>query len=82
MLNLLLIKSQFPNWDKKKVLAIGNSRQYKIIGCGKSAFKVLVYEPQPEIGDHPGWSQKFWPYDKIRPDTTAFKVVEKMQSQM
>ena len=82
MFNLKTIKKEFPKWNKKATISIGNSRQYKIIGCGKQAFKVLVFEPQAELGGKAGWSQKFWNYSDIPKDSDAEKVIEKLESLM
>jgi hypothetical protein len=81
-MNLENIKKQFPAWNKKTAVTIGNSRQYKIIGMGKSAFKVIKFEPQQELGNKGGWSQVFWNFNDIKKDTEAFKVIEKMESMM
>lgn len=82
MFNLKTIKSEFPKWNKKTPISIGNSRQYKIIGCGKSAFKVLKFEPQAELGNKGGWSQVFWNYNDIPKDSDAEKVIEKLEKEM
>ena len=82
MFNLDFIKKNFPQWNKKTALGIGNSRQYKIIGCGKSAFKVLKFEPQAELDNKGGWSQVFWNYDDIPKDSDAEKVIEKLEEKM
>lgn len=82
MYNLEIIKKNFPAWNKKTEVNIGNNRLYKIIGCGNSAFKVLKFEPQEELGGKGGWSQVFWNYNDIKPDSIAAKVIAKMQSQM
>ena len=82
MYNLKTIKKNFPAWNKKTAVSVGNNRQYKIIGCGKSAFKVLKFEPQPELGNKGGWSQVFWNYNDIPKDSTAAKVLAKMQEMM
>lgn len=82
MFDLKYIKSQFPAWNKKTAVSVGNNRQYKIIGCGKSAFKVLKFEPQPELDNKGGWSQVFWNYNDITPESTAAKVISKMQEMM
>lgn len=82
MFNLDTIKENFSQWNKKTTISIGNSRQYKIIGCGKSAFKVLVFEPQAELGNKAGWSQKFWNYKEIPKGSDAEKVIEKLESLM
>lgn len=82
MFNLDFIKKNFPQWNKKTALGIGNSRQYKIIGCGKSAFKVLKFEPQAELGNKGGWSQVFWNYNDIPKDSDAEKVIEKLEKEM
>lgn len=81
-MNLNYIKSQFPAWNKKTAVTVGNSRQYKIIGCGKQAFKVLKLEPQAELKNKAGWSQVFWNYSDITKDSIAYKVIEKMEKQM
>lgn len=81
-MNLNNIKKQFPAWNKKTAVSIGNNRQYKIIGCGKSAFKVIKFEPQPELGGKGGWSQVFWNYNDITPDSDAHKVIKKMELMM
>lgn len=82
MYNLEIIKKNFPAWNKKTAVNVGNNREYKIIGCGKSAFKVLKFEPQPELGNKGGWSQVFWNYNDITPESTAAKVISKMQEMM
>lgn len=76
------IKKQFPAWNKKTAVNIGNNKLYKIIGCGKSAFKVIKFEPQEELGGKGGWSQVFWNYDDITPNSDADKVISKMESMM
>lgn len=81
-MNLKNIKKQFPAWNKKTAVSIGNNRQYKIIGCGKSAFKVIKFEPQQELGGKGGWSQVFWNYNDIKPETEAMKVINKMEQMM
>ena len=81
-MNLENIKKQFPAWNKKTAVTIGNNKQYKIIGCGKSAFKVIKFEPQEELGNKGGWSQVFWNYKDITKDSIAFQVIEKMESMM
>ncbi len=81
-MNLDNIKSKFPAWNKKTAVSIGNNRQYKIIGCGKSAFKVLKFEPQPELNNKGGWSQVFWNFNDIIPGSDADKVLIKMESMM
>lgn len=81
-MNLKNIKKQFPAWNKKTAVSIGNNRQYKIIGCGKSAFKVIKFEPQQELGGKGGWSQVFWNYNDIKPETEAMKVINKMEEMM
>lgn len=80
-MNLKIIKIKFPKWDKKTPVAY-NNRQYKIIGCGDHAFKVLKFEPQPELENKGGWSQVFWNYKDLTPNSTARKVIEKMESMM
>lgn len=80
-MNLEIIKEKFPAWNKKTAVAMDN-KQYKIIGCGKQAFKVLKFEPQSELENKGGWSQVFWNYKDITPTSTAFKVIEKMESMM
>lgn len=82
MFDLKYIKTQFPAWNKKTAVSVGNSRQYKIIGCGKSAFKVLKFEPQTELGGKAGWSQVFWNFNDIPKDSVAEKVIEKMEKMM
>ena len=82
MFDLDFIKKGFHKWNKKTALSIGNSRQYKIIGCGKSAFKVLKFEPQQELGGKGGWSQVFWNFSDIPKDSDAEKVIEKLQKEM
>lgn len=81
-MNLELIKREFKNWNKKTAVSIGNNKQYKIIGCGKSAFKVIKFEPQEELGNKGGWSQVFWNYNDITKDSIALQVIEKMESMM
>ena len=82
MFDLSIIKKNFPQWDKKTPLSIGNSRQYKVIGCGKKAFKVLKFEPQAELGGKGAWSQVFWNYNDIQKDSDAEKIIEKLQKEM
>jgi len=82
MFNLKFIKEMFPKWNKKTPISIGNSRQYKIIGCGSSAFKVLKFEPQAELGGKGGWSQVFWNFSDIPQGSDAEKVIEKLQKEM
>ena len=81
-MNLENIKKQFPAWNKKTAISVGNARQYKIIGCGNKAFKVLKFEPQPELGNKGGWSQVFWNFEDIEKESIAYKVIEKMEEQM
>lgn len=81
-MNLRNIRKKFPAWNKKTAVSIGNNREYKIIGCGKQAFKVIKFEPQQELGGKGGWSQVFWNYQDIKPETEAFKVIEKMENMM
>lgn len=81
-MNLETIKEKFPAWNKKTAVSIGNNRQYKIIGCGKKAFKVLKFEPQSELENKGGWSQVFWNFEDITPKSDAFKVISKMESMM
>ena len=76
------IKKNFKNWNKKTTISIGNNRQYKIIGLGPKAFKVLKFEPQAELGNKGGWSQVFWNFQDIKPDTDAFKVIKKLEDMM
>lgn len=80
--NLDYIKKEFGKWNKKTTIAIGNSRQYKVIGCGKSAFKVIKFEPQAELNNKGGWSQVFWNYKEIESGSDADKVIAKMQEMM
>lgn len=80
-MNLEYIKKNFKNWNKKQGIHY-NNREYKVIGCGKKAFKILKYEPQTELGNKGGWSQTFWNFDDITKGTIALKVIEKMESQM
>lgn len=75
------IKKDFPEWDKKTPVSY-NNRQYKIIGCGNYAFKVLKFEPQPELENKGGWSQVFWGFKDITPKSDAFKVIQKMNKMM
>lgn len=82
MFDLNIVKANFPAWNKKTAVNVGNDRIYKIIGCGKSAFKVLKFEPQAELGGKGGWSQVFWNYDDIKDESIACQVIEKMQSEM
>lgn len=82
MFNLDIIKEMFPQWNKKTPLSIGTSRQYKVIGCGKSAFKILKFEPQSELGGKGGWSQVFWNFSDIPKGSDAEKVIEKLQKEM
>lgn len=81
MYNLEIIKKEFPKWNKKEGIHHDN-REYKIIGCGAKAFKVLKFEPQHELGNKGGWSQVFWNYNDITPDSIAAKVIEKLQEKM
>lgn len=81
-MNLEIIKENFPKWNKKTTISIGNSRQYKVIGCGKQAFKILKFEPQAELGNKGGWSQVFWNFKDIEVNTDAFKVIEKLEDMM
>lgn len=81
-MNLDLIKKKFPAWNKKTALSIGNNKQYKIVGCGNTAFKVLKFEPQEELGNKGGWSQVFWKFKEIRPEHDSFKVISKMEEKM
>ena len=81
-MNLNYIKKEFKSWNKKQAINIGNNKQYKIIGCGKSAFKVIKFEPQSELGNKGGWSQVFWNYNDIKDESIACQVIEKMQSEM
>lgn len=81
-MNIKNIRKQFPQWDKKTVISIGNNKQYKIIGCGKQAFKVLKFEPQQELGNKGGWSQVFWNFSDIKPETEAFRIIEKLEKTM
>lgn len=76
------IKKRFNKWGKKNVISIGNNRQYKIVGCGNTAFKVLKFEPQPELGNKGGWSQVFWKFSDITPETTAYQVIKKMEKKI
>ena len=80
-MNLETIKEKFPAWNKKTAVTM-NNRQYKVIGCGEQAFKVLKFEPQPELCNKGGWSQVFWNYKDITKDSVALKVIEKMESMM
>lgn len=82
MFDLNYIKKHFGSWNKKTTIAIGNSRNYKIIGCGKSAFKVLKFEPQAELGGIGGWSQVFWNFKNIPKNSDAEKVIEKLEKEM
>lgn len=82
MFDLNIIKANFPAWNKKTAVSIGNDRIYKIIGCGKSAFKVIKFEPQAELGGKGGWSQVFWNYKEIENNSDADKVIAKMQEMM
>lgn len=82
MFDLKFIKTNFVNWDKKTPISIGNSRQYKVIGCGAKAFKVLKFEPQRELNNQGAWSQVFWNYSQIPKDSEAEKVIEKLESLM
>lgn len=75
------IKNEFANWNRKTPITV-NNRQYKIIGCGKWAFKVLKFEPQHELCDKGGWSQVFWNYKDITENSIALKVIQKMESMM
>lgn len=81
-MNLEYIKKEFGKWNKKNTVSIGNSRQYKIIGCGSEAFKVIKFEPQAELENKGGWSQVFWNYKDITPKSDAFKVISKMEDMM
>lgn len=81
-MNLENIKKEFPAWNKKTAVSIGNNRQYKIVGCGKKAFKVLKFEPQSELENKGGWAQVFWNFNDITPNSDAFKVISKMESMM
>lgn len=81
-MDLKYIKKEFKKWNKKTPVSIGNSRQYKIIGCGSEAFKVIKFEPQPELENKGGWSQVFWNYKDITPRSDAFKVISKMEDMM
>lgn len=81
-MDLKLIQANFPAWNKKTAVSIGNDKIYKIIGCGKSAFKVIKFEPQTELGNKGGWSQVFWNFNDIEKDTIAYKVIEKMEKMM
>ena len=76
-MNLQSIKANFPAWNKKTAVSIGNNKQYKIIGCGKKAFKVLKFEPQQELDNKGGWSQVFWNFNDIKEGTIALKVIKK-----
>lgn len=82
MFNLDIIKKEFPKWNKKNALSIGNNKQYKVIGCGKSAFKVLKFEPQSELDNQGGWAQVFWNFKQIPKGSEAEKVIEKLEKQM
>lgn len=75
------VKSKFNSWNKKTPIAVDN-KQYKIIGCGPWAFKVLKFEPQHELCNKGGWSQVFWNYKDITPESTALQVLKKMESMM
>lgn len=81
-MNIEYIKNQFPAWNKKTAVNVGNNRVYKIVGCGKSAFKVLKFEPQTELDGKGGWSQVFWNYNDLTPDSIAVAVIEKMEGMM
>lgn len=81
-MNLKNIRKEFPKWNRKTPISIGNSRQYKIVGCGNTAFKVLKFEPQEELGNKGGWSQVFWKFEDIKPENDAFKVINKMEEKM
>ncbi len=76
------IQKNFSNWNKKTTISIGNNRQYKVVGCGKKAFKVLKFEPQAELGNKGGWAQVFWNFQDIKPNTDAFKVIKKLEDMM
>lgn len=76
------IRKQFKTWNKKNEINIGNNKLYKVIGCGKSAFKVIKFEPQSELNNKGGWSQVFWNYNDIAPGSDADKVISKMESMM
>lgn len=80
-MDLDYIKKNFPKWNKKTTIP-GNNRQYKFVGCGNSALKVLKFEPQPELNNKGGWSQVFWNYKDILGTTPAKSIVEKMEEQM
>lgn len=82
MFNLDTIRKNFPKWNKKTAISIGNNRQYKVIGCGAKAFKVLKFEPQRELNNQGAWSQVFWNYSQIPKDSEAEKVIEKLESLM
>ena len=82
MFNLDTMRKKFPKWNKKTAISIGNNRQYKVIGVGPKAFKVLKFEPQRELGNKGAWSQVFWNYSEIPKDSEAEKVIEKMESLM
>ena len=81
-MDLKYIKSNFSTWNKKEELNIGNNRIYKIIGCGRVAFKVLVFAPQEELEGKGGWDQKFWKYQDITKTSIAAKVIEKLEEKM
>lgn len=82
MYDLKTIKEKFPKWNKKTALSIGNNKQYKVIGCGKQAFKVLKFEPQSELENKGGWSQVFWNFKDITKGSDAEKVISKLQKEM
>lgn len=75
------VKKNFKNWNKKQGI-YNNNRQYKLIGCGPTAFKVLKFEPQHELNNKGGWSQVFWNYQDIKSDTVAFEVIKKAYKKM
>lgn len=82
MYDLRIIKQEFPKWNKKTALSIGNNRQYKIIGLGPQAFKVLKFEPQTELNGKGAWSQVFWNFKDIPKGSDAEKVISKLQKEM
>lgn len=81
-MNIKIIRSEFNNWNRKQSIGIGNSREYKIIGCGRKAFKVLKFEPQQELGGIGGWSQVFWNFSQIKKGTEAYEIIKILEKKL
>lgn len=76
---LELVKAHKSEWDKEKIINVGNNKLYKVIGIGPKAFKISWFG-KVEGCKKPVWNQNWWYYNDL--DEIGVKVLDKLYKEL